>query len=150
MPTDWDLIRATLSSVIDACEALERLPIDDPEYWGARSDFQPDVDVLDFLTRFWLYPEGCARDIRRLRSHFGCDAKYPSPLARALVNTAVACAEAIGVPAELMSQEDPDLDPHCGSAGKSIASQVAAPAGIAKGWMVPGISRAIAEAQGEA
>ena len=149
MPTDWSLIRATLNGMIDACEALENLPIDDPEYWGARSDFQPDVDVLDFLTRFWRYPEGCARDIVRLRSHLGCDAKYPSPLARALVNTAVACAEAIGVPEEAMAQEMAEFEPHCHSAGKSIASQVAAPVGIAQGWMIPGITQAITEARRE-
>jgi hypothetical protein len=145
--TKWALIRETMNGMIDACEALERLPIENSEYWGARSEFQSDVDVLDFLTRFWQYPEGCARDIVRLRSHFGCDAKHPNPLARALVNTAVECAEAIGVPQEMMVKEMEQLEPHCGSAGKSIESQVKAPVGIAKGWMVPGIAKAIEAAQ---
>ena len=68
------------------------------------------------------------------------------PFARALVNTAVACAEAIGVPEDVMPKEMTSLEPHCGSAGKSIESQVKAPVGIAKGWMVPGITKAIAQA----
>ena len=147
MATNWALIRESISGMIDACEALEKLPIDDPEYWGARSDFQADVDVLDFLTRFWQYPEGCTRDIVRLRASLGCDAKHPNPLARALLNTAAACAEAIGVPEDVMSKEVAEFDPHCGSAGKSIESQLCAPADIAKKWMVPGITRAIREAQ---
>ncbi len=146
MATDWQLIRDTMNGIIDACEALEALPIEDPEYWDARSEFQPDVGVLDFLTRFWQYPEGCARDIIRIRAHFGCDAKHLDPLARALVNTAAACAEAIGVPEEVMLQEMDSLEPHCGSAGRSVASQVGAPVKIAKGWMVPGITRAVAPA----
>lgn len=144
MATNWQLIRDTLNGMIDACEALEQLPIDDTEYWGATSNFQPDVNVSDFLGRFWHYPEGCARDIIRIRAHFGCDAKHPNPLARALVNTAMACAEAIGVPEEVMAREMPGLTPHCGSAGTSIASQVKASVGIAKGWMIPGITQAIA------
>jgi hypothetical protein len=144
MATNWQLIRESLNGMIDACEALEKLPIDDSDYWAAASNFQPDVNMMDFLDRFWRYPEGCARDIIRIRAHFGCDAKYPNPLARALVNTAIACAEAIGVPEEVLAREMPDLEPHCDSAGKSIASQVKAPVGIAKGWMVPGIARAIA------
>lgn len=146
MATNWKLIRETINGMIDACEALEKQPIANPEYWDARSEFQSDVGVLDFLTRFWQYPEGCARDIIRIRSHFGCDAKSPNPLARALVNTAMACAEAIGVPENVMDKEMPTLAPHCGSAGKSIESQVKAPVGIAKGWMVPGITKAIAQA----
>ena len=146
MATNWKLIRETLNGMIDACEALEKQPIENPEYWDARSEFQSDVGVLDFLTRFWQYPEGCARDIIRIRSHFGCDAKHPNPLARALVNTAVVCAEAIGVPEGVMPKEMTSLEPHCGSAGKSIESQVKAPVGIAKGWMVPGITKAIAQA----
>jgi hypothetical protein len=147
MPTNWKLIRETLNGMIDACEALEKQPIENSEYWDARSEFQADVGVLDFLTRLWQYPEGCARDIIRIRSHFGCDAKSPNPLARALVNTAAACAEAIGVPEDIMSKEMSVLEPHCGSAGKSIESQVKAPVRIAKGWMVPGITKAIAQAQ---
>jgi hypothetical protein len=148
MATNWPLIRETINGMIDVCEAMEKLPVNDPEYWAARSDFQPDVEVQDFLTRFWQYPEGCARDIVRIRSHFGCDAKHPSPLARALVNTAAACAEAVGVPEEVMSREMESLEPHCGSAGKSIESQVKAPVGIAKGWMLTGITKAI-EAAGD-
>ena len=142
MATNWQLIRDTLNGMVDACEELEKQPIENSEYSDARSEFQPDVGVLDFLTRFWQYPEGCARDIIRIRSHFGCDAKHPNPLARALVNTAVACAEAIGVPDAVMSKEMPTLEPHCGSAGTSIESQVKASVCIAKGWMVPGITKA--------
>lgn len=147
MATNWKLIRETLNGMIDACEMLEKQPIDDPEYWDARSEFQADVGVLDFLTRFWQYPEGCARDIIRIRSHFGCDAKHPHVLARALVNTAVACAETIGVPEDILTKEMTSLQPHCGSAGKSIASQMKAPVGIAKRWMVPGVTKAIDQAK---
>jgi hypothetical protein len=143
MATNWKLIRETMNGMIDACEALEKQPIEDTAYWRARSDFQPDVEVMDFLSRFSNYPEDCARDIIRIRSHFGCDAKSLNPLARALVNTAKACAEAVGVPEDVMSREMDQLEPHCGSAGKSIESQVKAPVGIAKGWMVPGITKAI-------
>jgi hypothetical protein len=146
MATNWALIRSTLNGMIDACEALEKLPLEDPEYWGARSDFQPDVDVQDFLTRFWRYPEGCQRDIIRIRSHFGHDQKYHNELARALVNTAMACAEIIGLPEDVMKKEMQTLTPHCGSAGKSVESQIKGPVRIAKGWMVPGITKAI-EAQ---
>ena len=146
MATNWALIRSTLNGIIDACEAFEKLPIEDSEYWGARSDFQPDVEVKDFLTRFWQYPEGGQRDIIGIRSHFCCDQKHPNELARALVNTARACAEIIGAPEEIMKKEMQTLTPHCASAGKSIESQVKAPVGIAKGWIVPGITKAI-EAQ---
>ena len=149
MATNWKLIRETLNGMIDACEALEKQPIENSEYRDARSDFQADVGVQDFLTRFWQYPEGCAKDIALMRSHFGCGAESPNPLARALVNTAAACAEAIGVPENIMTQEMASLEPHCGSAGRSIESQVKAPLGIAKGWMVPGITKAIAQAQKE-
>jgi hypothetical protein len=150
MATNWTLIREAMSGVIDACEALEKLPIDDPEYWRARSDFQADVDVADFLTRFWQYPEGSARDVVRLRAALGCDAKHPNPLARALVNAAAACAEAVGVPEEKLSTEVEGFEPHCGSAGKSIESQLRAPAGIAAKWMVPGIAKAIEQARKKA
>jgi len=147
MATHWGLIRETLNGMIDVCEALEKQPIEDPEFWDARSDFQPDVGVLDFLTRFWQYPEGCARDIIRIRSQFNCDAKHPNPLARALINTAAACAEAIGVPGDTLSKEAPGLEPHCGSAGRSIESQLRAMVSVAKGWMGPGVAKAIAEAK---
>jgi len=143
MATNWNLIRETLSGMIDACETLENLPIDHPGYWDARSPSQPDVGVLDFLTRFWQYPEGCARDMVRIRSHLGCDAKHPNPLARAWVHTAMACSEAIGAPEGRMSEEAPTLQPHCGSAGKSMESQLKASARIAKGWMIPNITEAI-------
>jgi len=148
MATNWALIREAMSGIIDACEALEKLPIDDSEYWSARSDFQADVDVADFLTRFWQYPEGSARDVVRLRAALGCDAKHPNPLARALVNAASACAEAVGVPEDLMSTEVEGFRAHCGSAGRPIESQIRAPAGIAAKWMVPGVTKAIEQARG--
>ena len=66
MPTDWALVREVMNGTIDACEAIETL---EPDLFAgeyeARSGFQDDVCVGDFLNRFWQYPEGAARDIVR-------------------------------------------------------------------------------------
>ena len=53
MPTNWNLIREVINGTVDACEAVERLEPDlfKGEY-EARSDFQADVNVGDFLNRF--------------------------------------------------------------------------------------------------
>src|SRR4030042_2020401 len=102
-----------MAAVIDACEAMETLQPD--LYAGeyeARSDYQDDVCVGDFLTRFWRYPEGAQRDIIRLRAMLGCDQKYPSEVARALVAAAMACAEAVGVPEAALEREVEGFEPH--------------------------------------
>ena len=146
MATDWKLIREVLNRTIDACEAVEKLNPDlCGEEYEARSDYQEDVSVGDFLNRFWRYPEGAARDIIRIRSHLGTDQKYPSEIARALVNDAVACAEAIGLPEEAVAKELPAFEAHCGSGGHSIRSLLAGIPKIQNGWMLTGITKALAE-----
>jgi hypothetical protein len=144
MPTDWKLIREVINGTIDACEAVEKL---DPDLYAgeyeARSDYQADVCVGDFLNRFWQYPEGAARDIVRLRSRLGADQKHPPEIARALVYVAIACAEAIGLPGPELSSEVPDFDAHCGSGGYSVKSLLSAIPQIQNGWMLTGIARAL-------
>lgn len=144
MATDWQLVRTVLNGVIDACEAMEALAPDlcAGEY-EARSEYQDGVCVGDFLTRFWQYPEGSRRDIIRIRSGLGCDQKHPPETARALVGAAMACAEAIGMPKQLLGQEVDGLEPHCGSAGKSVRSQLEGIPAIQNGWMLTGVTKAL-------
>ncbi|MEW6359800.1 MAG: hypothetical protein AB1696_25910 [Planctomycetota bacterium] len=144
MATNWNLIRDVMSRTIDACEAIENLGPDlfKGEY-EARSDFQDDVCVGDFLNRFQRYPEGAQRDIIRIRSRLGSDKKYLGELAHALINTARACAESIGLPDNALSKEVSDLEPHCGSAGKSVQSQLKAIPKIQNGWILTGITKAL-------
>ena len=146
MATNWDMIREAMNGTIDACEAVEKLNPDlfKGEY-EARSNFQEDVCVGDFLNRFWHYPEGAQRDIIRIRSHLGSDQKHLSEIARALVNTAKACAEAVGVDGSAFPKEMSELEPHCGSAGKSIKSQLKGIPKIQNGWMLVGITKALDE-----
>ena len=144
MSTNWKLIREVMNGTIDACEAVEKL---NPDLFAgeyeARSDFQDDVCVGDFLNRFWQYPEGAARDIVRVRSHVGADQKHPPEIARALVNAAIACAEAIGLSEETLSTEKSDLDAHCGSGGHSVESLLSEIPKIQNGWMLTGITKAL-------
>ena len=146
MSTNWQLIREVMNGVIDACEAVEKLSPD--PYAGeydARSDYQDDVCVGDFLTRFWQYPEGAARDIVRIRSAIEADQKHPPETAKALMNAAVACAEAIGLPEDKLSAEIPDFAAHCGSGGHSVESLLRAIPWIQNGWMLTGITKALQE-----
>lgn len=146
MATDWQLIRKVLNGTLDACEAVEQLH---PDLWAgeyeARSEYQEDVSVGDFLTRFWQYPEGAARDIIRARSRLGADQKYPSEIARALVNAACACAEAIGLSSEDAGRELADFEPHCGSGGRSVEVLLTGIPTIQNGWMRVGIRKALEE-----
>lgn len=146
MATNWNLLREVMNSTIDACEAVEKSNPDlfAGEY-GARSDFQEDVCVGDFLNRFWEYPEGAARDIVKLRSNLGAHQKHPPEIARAFVNTAVACAEAIDLPEKLLTKELADFDPHCVSGGHSVQSLLSGIPKIQNEWMVTGITKALAE-----
>lgn len=150
MSTDWKLLRTVMNGVLDACEAMEALQ---PNLYAgeyeARSDYQEDVCVGDFLSRFWNYPEGAQRDIIRIRSLLGCDQKQPQEIARALVAAAMACAEAIGVPAEMLDREVADFEPHCGSGGKSVRSQLEAIPWIQNGWMQTGVRRALEKHRAE-
>ena len=145
--TDWALIRKVMNETIDACEAMDSLNITmeercNPEIrWG---DFETGVAVGDFLNRFQAYPEGSQRDIIRLRSKLNIeDQKYYTELARALMNTAAACAEVIGVPKEGLDKEASDFKAHCGSGGKSIRSQLEGIPKIQNGWMVHEVTLAI-------
>ena len=145
--TDWALIRKVMNETIDACEAMDTLSITmeekcNPEIrWG---DFETGVAVGDFLNRFQVYPEGSQRDIIRLRSKLNTrDQKYYTELARALMNTAAACAEVIGVAKEDLDREVTDFNPHCGSAGKSIRSQLEGIPKIQNTWMVHEVTKAI-------
>jgi hypothetical protein len=146
MATDWQLIRDVLNGVINACEAIDRQRPDlESQEYEARSAYQADVSVGDFLNRLWRYPEGAARDIIRIRSRLGADQKYPQEVARALVNAAVACAETIGLGDGMVDRELPDFQPHCGSGGRSIRSILTGIPKIQNGWMLTGITRALAE-----
>jgi hypothetical protein len=145
--TDWALIRKVMNETIDACEAMDSLNITmdekcNPEIrWG---DFETGVAVGDFLNRFQAYPEGSQRDIIRLRSKLNIeDQKYYTELARALMNTAAACAEVIGVPKEGLDKEASDFKPHCESAGKSMRSQLEGIPKIQNNWMVHEVTNAI-------
>ena len=146
MATNWTLIRQVMNGTIDACEAVEKQAPDlfAGEY-EARSDYQEDVCVGDFLNRFWQYPEGAARDIVRLRSHLDEDQKHPSEIARALIQAAVACAEAVGLSEDALDCEVPGFTPHCGSGGASVASLLAGIPDIQNGWMRTGITKALDE-----
>ncbi len=146
MATNWQLIREVMNGVIDACEAVEEL---NPDLFAgeyeARSDYQNDVCVGDFLNRFWQYPEGAARDIVRVRSHLGADQKHPSEVARALVQAAIACAETVGLSDAALATEQPDFAAHCGSGGNSVQSLLSGIPKIQNGWMLTGITRALGE-----
>jgi hypothetical protein len=145
--TDWSLIRRVMNDTIDACEAMDALDItmeekNNPDIrWG---DFESGVAVGDFLNRFQAYPEGSQRDIVDLRSKLDIEKQVGTEeLAMALVNTARACAEAVGVSREDVDKDDADLDPHCGSAGKSIRSQLEGIPKIQRNWMVHEVTIAI-------
>ncbi|MFA6109059.1 MAG: hypothetical protein WDA75_09825 [Candidatus Latescibacterota bacterium] len=137
-------MREVMNGTIDACEAVEEL---DPDLFAgeyeARSEFQDDVCVGDFLNRFWQYPEGAARDIVRIRSLLEADLKHPPEIARALISAAVACAEAIGLSEEALATEVQEFEAHCGSGGHSVRTLLSAIPQIQKGWMLTGITRAL-------
>jgi len=145
--TDWDLIRKVMNETIDACEAMDALEITETEKknpeirWG---DFETGVAVGDFLNRFQAYPEGSQKNIILLRSKLDIEKQqYNEELAKALVNTAKACAEIIGIPKEDLDEEAVDLDSHCGSAGKSMRSQLKGIPEIQNNWMVHEVRIAI-------
>jgi hypothetical protein len=146
MATNWKLIREVLNGTIDACEAVENLH---PELtageYDARSGYQPDVCVGDFLNRFWQYPEGAARDIIRIRTHLDADQKHLPETARALIHAAIACAEAMGLPDAALRQELPNFTAHCGSGGHCIQSLLTGIPKIQRGWMLTGITKALEE-----
>lgn len=126
-----------MNQTIDACEAVEKLA---PELYAreyqARSDYQEDVCVGDFLNKFWHYPEGAARDIVKFRTHLGEDIKYLSEVARALMNTAIACAEVICLSDEALRWELPDFQAHCGYGGYSVHNLLSGDPAIQNGWML--------------
>ena len=149
MGTDWQLVRDTIIATIDACEKLESLAVTDEEKGDPRArvgDYENGVAVGDFLTRFWNYPEGSQRDIVRLRAKLGAgDQKYCTEFSRALINTARACAEIVGVSAEDLDREVEGFEVHCGSAGKSMRSQLTGIGSIYGKWMVPSVTTAVTE-----
>ena len=149
MATDWEMIRETINATVDACEKLEALGVSDVEMGDHRAragDYEDGVAVGDFFTRFWKYPEGSQRDIVRIRSQRGMgDLKYNTELGRALINTATACAEAIGISGEDLSREAEGFTPHCPSAGPSVKGQLADIGKIYRDWMVPSLTKAVTE-----
>ena len=62
-----------------------------------------------------------------------------------LADAAKACAEAIGVDGAALTEEFVDLEPHCGTSGKTVERQLTAIPTIQKGWMVTGVTQALAE-----
>jgi hypothetical protein len=149
MGTNWQLIRDTLNATIDACEKLEPLNVTDAEKGDPRArvgDYEQGVSIGDFFNRFWNYPEDAQRDILGVRYKLGTkDRKYHSEFARALINTARACAEIIGVSPEDLNREIEGFEPHCGDTGKSMRAQLTDIGKIYSGWMVPSITKAVTE-----
>ena len=153
MPTNWKLIREIMNETISACEAMDALEItekekDNPEIrWG---DFDSGVAVGDFLNRFQAYPAGAQGDIVCLRSELEIEGTTVCPeLGKALIHTAAACAEAVGVLDVDLEKEAPDFNSHCGSAGKSIRSQLEGIPKIQKNWMVHEVTNAITKHRGK-
>ena len=93
MKTDWNLIRELMTSVIDACEAVETLDLA-PDDRDAPLPTAP-ATVWDALQSSWTYPENVQYQIIRARHKLGHDKPYTPESARALVNAAKACAELI-------------------------------------------------------
>jgi len=126
---------------MDALEITEAEKANPEIRWG---DFETGVAVGDFMNRFQAYPEGSQRDVIILRSKLNIERqKYNEELAKALVNTTKACAEIIGVSKEGLDKEATDLAPHCGSAGKSMRTQLEGIPNIQEGWMVHEVTKAI-------
>jgi hypothetical protein len=138
-----------MNGAIDACEAVEKLEADlSAGEYGARSDYQEDVCVVGFLHRFWAYPNAppatssaSARGSAPIRS-------TPPEIARALINAAVACSEAIGLSDETLSAGFADFEAHCGSGGHSVGGLLRGISQIQNGWMTMGIAKALAEFRG--
>lgn len=149
MGTNWQLIRDTLNATIDACEKLEPLDVTIEEKNDPRArvgDYETGVAVGDFFNRFWNYPEDAQRDILGLRYILRPkDSKSRSEFARALINTARACAEIIGVPPEDLNREVEEYEPTCPSTGKSIKGHLSGIGKIYAEWMVPSITKAVTE-----
>lgn len=149
MATDWQMIRETLNATVDACEKLEALDVTATEKGDHRAragDYEDGVAVGDFFTRFWQYPEGAQRDIVRIRSQLGVgDLKHTTELGRAIIHTAMACAEAIGLSEDDLTREVAGFTPHCPSAGPSVKSQLADIGKIYRNWMVPSVTKAVTE-----
>jgi hypothetical protein len=80
-----------------------------------------------------------------IRAALGCDQKHPPEVARALIAAAMACAEALGLSEELLGRELVALEPHCGSGGRSVRSQLEAIPTIQAGWMLRGVGSALRE-----
>ena len=94
MTTDWQLIRALMNSVIDACEAVENLNVTDEERTIPLAT--NPANVWDTIQSSWIYPENVQYEIIRIRHERGNDKHYTPESARALVNAAKVCAELIG------------------------------------------------------
>lgn len=149
MATNWQMIRDTLNATVDACEKLETLSVTEIEKGDHRArsgNYEDGVAVGDFFTRFWQYPEGAQRDIVRIRSQLSAgDLKHNTEFGRALVYTAMACAEAIGLSDDDLSREIADFAPHCPSAGASVKRQLADIGKIYRNWIVTSVGKAVAE-----
>jgi hypothetical protein len=110
MTTDWQLIRALMNSVIDACEAVENLNVTAEERTIPLAT--NPANVSDAIQSSWIYPENVQYEIIRIRHELGNDKHFTPESARALVNAAKVCAELIGAgnaqavrePAKKMSQ----------------------------------------------
>lgn len=146
MATDWQLVREVINATIDACEKLEPLGVTDQEQGDHRArwgNYEDGVSVGDFFGRFWAYPGGAQRDILGLRYKLGIEDRGHPEFGRALVNTARACAEIIGVAPVDLDRKAEGFEPHCGSAGNSMRSQLTGIGKIYRNWMVPEITKAV-------
>ncbi len=104
MNTDWQLIRELMNSVIDACEAIEKLEVTADERDLALE--AAPANVWDALQSSWIYPENIQYEVIRARHQLGIDKPFTSEAARSLVNTAKVCAEMIGA-GEAESLQEP-------------------------------------------
>ena len=96
MKTDWDLVRAMMTSAIDACVHFEKLALSDADRAAVAAIQGQQVSVLDIPTSAWTYPESLRYQITRQRHQMGMDQAYVPEAARISVNTAQACAELVG------------------------------------------------------
>jgi len=148
----WEQIRRLMNATIDTCEKLDEIGV--CSWWErqARSSFQEDVNVGDFLTRFYEFPAIQHRTIIQKRGLLKNETilkncMHPQgihrELAKAIENVALVCTELLGLSEEELKKQFPDFEPPCGKKGTSIKDQVDAIIEIHAGWMTTGIKQAL-------
>lgn len=148
----WEQIRKLMNATIDTCEKLDEIGV--CSWWErqARSSFQEDVPVGDFLARLHMFPEIQHRVIIQKRGllkneTFRKNCMHPQgihqELAKTIQNVALVCTELVGLSEEELEKQFTDFEPPCGKKGTSIKDQVDAIIDIHAGWMTTGIKKAL-------